>query len=302
MKRIFVSLSMFAILGLGLLFPVSAKAVSQGIQISPINYSYEINAGNSVNAQFVISNITDQPMNYVLETENFSDVSDEGAPSFGGVNEQELGVTTLKDWINIAVADKEGTIAPGDKKMISFSIDIPVGADPGGHYAALFAKQVAKTPEGKTILGVQNRVGSLVLVTVPGKVTNTAEITSFTYTKFFWKDPAQFSMKVKNTGTIHYDSTAKVTLTSLLGKKTEIDLGKHTLIPKFSRDYSGTWAKNFPFGYYKVSATATDGSDNLITTTGVLWALPIMIVIPVVILLILVIWIIVYLRRHLRFQ
>lgn len=302
MKKIFIGLSIFTVLSLGLVFPTSTKAVSQGIQISPINYSYEISPGSSTNAQFIISNITDQVMNYVLETENFSSVSDDGAPSFGGVDEQEMGVTTLKDWITIAAVDREGTIAAGDKRMIQFSIDIPEGADPGGHYAALFAKQITKTPEGISVLGVQNRVGALVLVTVPGIVTSTAEITDFTYTKFFWKDPAEFTMKVKNTGTIHYDSTVKVTLTSLLGKTSEVDLGKHTIIPSFSRDYVGKWAKNYPFGYYKVSATATDGSGNLITTSGALWALPVMIVIPAVILLVLVIWLIVYLRRHLRFR
>lgn len=302
MKRFLITLSVLAVMGLSFLAPVSTKAASQGIQISPINYAYEISPGNSVNAQFIISNVTDQPMNYVLETENFSNVSDDGAPSFGGVDEPELGVTTLKDWITIPLADREGVIAPGDKKMIQFAIDIPVGADPGGHYAALFAKQITKTPEGKSVLGVQNRVGALILVTVPGTVTNTAEITNFTYTKFFWKDPAEFTMKVKNTGTLHYDSTAKVTLTSLLGKKTEIDLGKHTIIPNFSRDYATKWGNKYPFGYYKINATATDGNGNLVTQNGALWAVPIMIVIPAVILLVLIIWIIVYLRRHLSFR
>jgi hypothetical protein len=301
-KKIIICLSVFTFLTLCLLCSPSAKAASQGIQISPINYAYEISPGSSTNAQFIISNVTDQPMSYVLETENFTNVSDDGAPSFGGVSEPEMGITTLKDWINIPVSDKEGTIAPGDNKMIQFSIDIPLGADPGGHYAALFAKQITKTPEGKTVLGVQNRVGALVLVTVPGNVTKGAEISDFTYTKFFWKNPAEFSMKVKNTGSVHYDSQAKVTLTSLLGKKSEVDLGKHTIIPKFSRDYSGKWSKKYPFGIYKISATATDGSGKEITTTGVLWAIPIMIVIPAVVILALIVWFIIYLRRHLRFQ
>lgn len=302
MKKILISVAILTILGLGSFIPTKIKAASQGIQISPINYEYEISPGNSTNGQFIVSNVTDQPMNYLLETENFSDVSDEGAPSFGGVDEPEMGITTLKDWIIIAPTDKEGTIAPGDRKMIQFSIDIPVGADPGGHYAALFAKQVTKTPEGKSVLGVQNRVGALILVTVPGNVTKTAQITNFTYTKFFWKDPAEFAMKVKNTGSVHYDSVAKVTLTSLLGKKTEIDLGKHTIIPKFSREYAAKWNNNYPFGFYKISATAIDGNGQTITTTGALWAIPVMIVIPVIVLLALIICIIIYLRRHLRFQ
>lgn len=302
MKRFLIILSVFTFLGLGFLLPTKTSAASQGIQISPINYSYEISPGKSTNAQFIISNVTDQPMSFILETENFSSVSDAGAPSFGGTDEQELGVTTLKDWINIAVADKEGTIAPGDNRMISFTIDIPIGADPGGHYAALFAKQITKTPEGKSVLGVQNRVGALVLVTVPGEVSKTASISSFTYTKFFWKDPAEFAMTVKNTGSIHYDSEAKATLTSLLGKTSEVNLGTHTIIPSFSRSYAGTWAKKYPFGYYKISATATDGSGKLVTVNGSLWAVPIMIVIPAIVLLAIIIWFIIYLRRHLKFQ
>jgi len=301
-KRFFISLSVLAILGLGLFFPSSTKAVSQGIQISPFNYSYEIKPGDSVSAQLIISNVTDQAMDYVLETENFKDVSDVGAPSFGGTDELELGVTTLKDWITIPVANREGLIAAGDKKTIDFTIEIPVGADPGGHYAALFAKQITKTPEGKSVLGVQNRVGALIFVTVPGNVTKGAEISEFTFTKFFWKDLAEFTMKVKNTGSVHYDSKGKVTLTSLIGKTSEVDMGTHTIIPKFSRSYAGTWANKYPFGYYKVNGTATDGNGQLVSISGALWALPIMIVIPIIVLLALIIWFIVYLRRHVKFQ
>ena len=208
----------------------------------------------------------------------------------------------MKDWITIPADQAQGAIDAKQEKEVNFTINIPANADPGGHYAAIFAKQVVKTPSGATQLGVANRVGALVLVSVPGIVTKTAEITQFSYPKVVWKTPTEFTMKVKNTGTVHYDSKGQVELKSLLGKVQTVDVGTHTVIPQNSRNYAGTWTKKYPFGYYKLTASAVDGNGSPVTSTGVLWAIPLIIVIPIFIVLVVLIWLIIYLRRHVKFK
>lgn len=266
---------------LALIFsPLIVFAEQQGIQISPLTYKYEISSGNSEKAKVIIKNLSDTNLNYIMETATFTNVSDEGAPSFNASTELE-GVTTLADWINFVDA-KEGMLAPKQEKEIYFTIDIPKGAEPGGHYAAVFAKAVKKTAEGKTELGVASRVGTLILVSVPGVTTKTGEIVSSTSPKFVWKGPVDFDLKFKNTGTTHYETPVSVELKPLIGKTSAVDMGKHIVIPNNIRNYTGQWTNKYPFGYYKVTFKALDGNGSEVTQTAVLYAIPLIIVLPVI--------------------
>lgn len=278
---------------------VSLAAQPTGILISPLTYKFEIEPGASKSSEVTIKNLNTEPINYVIETENFAQVSDEGAPSFSAPD-PATGLTTLADWFTFPEG-REGSIPVGGERKIGFSIVIPAGAEPGGHYAAVFVKQLQKTAEGRTEIGVSSRVGTLILVTVPGDVKKGAEITSFTVPSFVWRGSVKLAMKVKNIGTVHYDSKAEAKLTSLIRKTTTVDMGTHTIIPNNSRSFEGDWGKRFPFGRYTVLASATDGDGKAITTLAVIWALPLEIIIPALILLLLIIIITKYLKHHLRF-
>jgi hypothetical protein len=284
--------------------PGKTKAATKGIQISPLSFNFDIQDGQNTTGKIVITNFNDDDLNYALEVENFAGVTDEGAVMFAG--REELGATTtLADWFTFD-APREGVVSPHKDQEINFTIDIPAGAEPGGHYAAVFAREIRKTASGQTELGVASRVGSLVLVSVPGEVSKTGRITDFTFPKFIWKGPAEFTMKVENTGSVHYDSKANVELSpvAFLGKKTNVDLGTHTIIPKNIRNYDGKLDKKYPFGIFKVNATATDGSGTAISAgvNATIIAIPLMIVIPGLLGLILLIWLILYLKKHLVFR
>lgn len=283
------------------LIPAIGKAEDLGMQISPLTYNFEIQPGASQEANIIVTNTNVTQLNYVVEVENFNQVSDEGAPSFSGTN-PDSSVTTLKDWITLKdKSESEGIIAPKEAKTLEFEISIPQGAEPGGHYAAIFAKEVKKTAEGKTEIGVSSRVGALILVTVPGEVTKSASISSFSFPKFVWRGPVEFGMVVKNTGTTHYDSKASTEISPLFGSKQTADLGVHTIIPNNERSYTGSWTNKYPFGYYKIKGIATDGDGNQVLANGVIWAIPLIIVIPVLVGIILLIWIVSYLRKHVKF-
>lgn len=292
--------------GCGLIFsfliaiPLTAKAATNGIQISPLTFNLEIPKSGIGSGKIIVTNSNDDALDYVIEVENFAGVTDEGSVSFAG-SELEGAVTSLADWFTFD-APKEGQLAAHKDKEIGFTINLPADAEPGGHYAAVFAREVRKNPDGKVVMGVASRVGVLVLISVPGETSKSAQITDFTYPKFVWRGPNDFTMKVQNTGTVHYDSPATVELKNIFGQTTTVDMGKHTLIPKYERLYTGKWASKYPIGYYKVTAKTFDGANNPITTIAVIWAIPLVIVIPVLIGLILLIIIIKYLRKHLRFR
>ncbi len=294
MKKILLGI----IVSLFLLAPV-ALAAEGGIQISPLTFNFDLKPGESKEGSITVTNQNTDNLDFAVEVELFSQVTNEGAPSFTGVQKVE-GVTNLVDWIAIASDDKEGTIPTQGKKEINFTVSVPAGAEPGGHYAAIFAKQIKKNPEGKTELGVSSRVGALMLVSVPGDVKRTADLLGFSFPKFVWKGPVKFGAVVKNTGSVHYDAPVNVTLKPLFGADKSVDLGSHTIIPKNSRDYSGEWKSKYPFGYYKVNAIAKDGDSKEVTASGSFFALPLLIVLPLIAIVLIVLLIIRYVKRNFK--
>jgi len=105
---------------------------------------------------------------------------------------------------------------------------------------------------------------------------------------------------VQNTGTVHFDSQATVAIKNLIGGPINVDLGTHTVLPNSIRAFEAQWTKNYPFGYYKLTATALDGDKKPITTTSWMIAIPLVIVIPILLVIISIILIIKYIRSRFK--
>jgi hypothetical protein len=274
-------------------------ADTQGIQISPTTYNYEIKPGESQSGKIILKNLNSNILNYVIEVEGFSKASDEGAPSFA-IDSSAGCISSVSSWFFFK--DEKGQIPAGQQREIPFTVSVPKDAEPGGHYAAIFAKEVKEAAKGKSQLGISSRVGTLILIAVPGDVKMGAEITEFKTPRFVWNGSISFAMKVKNTGTVHYDSVGSVKIKSLVSKESKFELATHTILPQNSRNYEKNWTKKYPFGYYKITPIATDGNKQEISASTVtVIAIPLVIVIPILVLLILIILTISYLRKHLRF-
>lgn len=280
--------------------PVSTKAADKGIQISPLTFNMDIPVGGAEGGKIIITNHNTTDLSYVIEVENFAAVDDSGAVAFAG-KEDSSGVTSLADWFTFD-QPKEGIVPPLKDTTVNFKINIPLGADPGGHYAAIFAREIKKSPTGQAEIGIASRVGTLVLVSVPGKVTKSAELFDFTYPKFIWRGPTEFILKAKNTGTVHFDLDSKISLKNMFGSEKIVDLGTHTVIPNSNRIFSGIWQSKNPFGYFQVTPTASTLQGSIATSpTVTIIAIPLMIVIPSIIGLIIICLIIGYIRKHFKF-
>jgi hypothetical protein len=302
MKKILLGIitSLFLLSALTIAIPGKMYAANTGIQISPVTYEFNINPGETITGKMLITNRNNETMDYALEVELFKNSSEDGVPSFEAVK-PETGVTDLTSWVSFPEGTT-GSIDVNKDKEVNFTITVPGDAEPGGHYGAIFAKQTKPIITGSNAVGVVARVGALVLVSIPGEVSNDAQIIEFNAPKIVWKGPVDFSMRVKNNGSVHYNSSGKANIKNIIGKAFDIDLGTHIVLPKNIRAYSANWGNKYPFGYYKVTPTTTDGEGNIVSGTPVIiWAIPLIIVIPSLIGLILLILLIIYLRKHVRF-
>lgn len=298
-KKIFFTVGAFALVLM--LQPSSVLAANSGLQLSPVTINLEVKPGESADGKILITNRNDEKMDFVLEKENFESSSEDGVPAFTSVK-SEGSTASLTEWVSFPDGDS-GSIEVGKDKEMVFRITVPANAEPGGHYGAVFAKQVKPLIEGGNQIGITARVGALVLVSVPGKVTNGAKVLDIQSPKVVWKGPIDLKMRVQNIGTVHYDSKAGADIKNLLGSATKLDMGTHTILPDGIRMYESKIDKKYPFGYYKITPTATDGTGNIVSGAAVaVWAIPLIIVIPVLIVLILLIIIIMYAKRHFKYS
>jgi|GEM_PF-1129227 len=194
------------------------------------------------------------------------------------------------------IQDKEGSLKSKQEKIINFTVNVSADADPGGHYAGVFVRKVESATAGQ--VGVAGRVGTLVLVTVPGQITKKAEIKDFEVPESTFKiQPVDLSARVYNSGNTFYEAKAEIESSSIWGTD-KIDLGSHVIPHQNSRSYSASWSPKIPFGLYKLTLRVTDGDGTVHEKNASAWILPYEIVVPFIIIIILIILAIVFALRR----
>ena len=255
-----------------LISPQITSAVEEPIslKISPLTFKFSIDKGESKTENVSLINPNDFEIKIQSEKEDFVMEDEEGTPKF---LPQGADGTSLADWISVSL-DKF-TLAPQETKDISFEIKVPEDGEPGGHYAAIFFKTVPEEVKGQTQMRVSGRVGALVLVSVPGEVSQIGEIVEFNVPKFIDKGPINFLARFKNTGTVHYQLTGKVKIYNWFGKEVgQIDLPEHIVLPDSIRRFAGEWGVKYLFGKYRADLEMKDGEGNLQTTSLTFFAFP----------------------------
>jgi hypothetical protein len=150
----------------------------------------------------------------------------------------------------------------------TFTVTVPPKAEPGGHYGVIFFEQAP--PPGNATITAKPRIGSLILVTVPGQIIRQGEIKSVSITStWFWpahKVPILPTRKVKarvvfyNSGNVHLTIRGSLTYKASLGWGSgKVEFNDITVLPKTTR-YLETDIPDPPLvGSFKINATVQYG-------------------------------------------
>jgi len=240
----------------------AALAASVGVKISPLILKYSVEKGHKTSGVVTVINPNSFNIKVKSEVEDFVMGNEQGAPQFFP---QGSGVTTLASWIKVSI--KELNLKPNEKKEVPFSINVPKDGEPGGHYAAVFFKTKSiKTAAGQTQVTVSGRAGTLVLVSVPGDITQSGQIAEFVSPGFLNKGPVDFKVRFKNTGNVHYQPSGDIKISSLLKSNIlTLPVGKHYVLPKSIRELKAKWKTGYQFGIYTAKLNITDGDNKVLT-------------------------------------
>lgn len=218
--------------------PLQARAFS----VSPVVVDLEVEPGAAGQGTIQITNTDTRSRTYYVSIQKFVAKGEDGQQDFLP-EEDDSG---LASWM---VPDRRSvTLAPGESVPFSYVVNVPLNAEPGGHYAAVFFSD-RPTVEGGVAVGVGAKVGVLFLLRVPGEILESARVESFRSTsERLNRLPAYFELRVRNLGSVHLRPEGTVQIRNVFGStvaKVPANPRQAAVLPNSIRRFESVWAKTF---------------------------------------------------------
>lgn len=189
----------------------------------------------------------------------------------------------------IGVSPESFTLKPGQRQTISYYIQVPSDAQPGGHYAALIFKSQDTAGFQGSGASLETQMGSLFYLTVKGPVKEQIRITRF-FTNNFWEyGPINIQTQIENLGDSHIKPISTITIFDWLGRRIEMQaLKEANIFPTVSREYQNPVGQKIMIGRFKAILSLIYGKSNnqVLTASLSFWVLPWKIIVIISLLLI----------------
>ncbi len=281
MKKGFIIVALAALV-LGMASSASA------LTISPPLMEFDARPGDVLVDVVKLYNETDEALNLTASVQNFKALGETGTPEFLPVEEGN----GLASWIKLD--ETTVTLAPGERKSILFTINVPGDAEPGGHFAGILWSTAGAAPEGETAVGLVAKTGTLILVRVSGQVEEMGRVVEFGTDKASYSYlPANFVVRFENTGNVHLKPTGEITVKNMWGTKVAslpVNEDLANVLPDSIRKFEATWQKtempvgasewqkereNFAWGKYTATLLLNYGiGGQTVTATTSFWVFP----------------------------
>jgi len=199
-----------------------------------------------------------QPISTELRVKNASTATDRFKVSLFKFSVNDAGKVTLSskadgdsfmDWVSFS--PQTFSLAPNQWQSVKMDIKVPAQAALGYYYAVSFSRaEEDNTPATSTGVNVHGQVITFVLLNVDVPwAKRQLQVTELSADRSVYEFlPANFTVKVKNTGNIFTAPTG--TLFVNRGSKTiatlTVNSGKGNILPGTTRTFSAKWSDGFP--------------------------------------------------------
>ncbi len=228
------------------------------IVVSPTTFELTANVGEVVSNKLKIRNAGTEPLAITMETADFTTVGEGGEVAIKNAEDE---LYSLAKWI--IVSPKNFTLAPQEERVVDFNIIVPIGAEPGGHYATVMAAATGGSAAG-TGLAIAQKTGALVLLSVAGEVKENLFIKEFSASRFNEYGPVPFKIRFENAGTVHIKPMGFISVTDMFDAKViDIPFPAHNIFPGKTRLIDDVKLdKKWLFGKYTATLVGNYGISN----------------------------------------
>jgi len=287
---------------------VSAQSsTANTLKVSPVRSDVQIKAGESGEVSITITNLTGEEVLVAPIENDFVQGDERGTPSIILDANQYAPTHSLKRFM----APLSNVKVPANgSAVVKVKITVPASAQAGGYFGAL--RFAPTTPDGGGQVNLSASVASLILLTVPGPVTEQLVLTDFSIKQgseannnFRTPNDLKVTFRFENKGNIQQGPFGKISVTQ--GSKIVYDYDfnqdtpREVVLPDGARRWDVPLEKIGDFGYYTVHGTFTYGSTNkTIEVERSFWVIPTAYIIGAIVALVLLIGLIVWLIFFLK--
>lgn len=292
---------------------ITLAQVSQTISVSPTLFDMTASKEQSWQSEIRVTNVNDYDITVYPQVVNFAPLGETGRGDFLPVFEEDTQGKTLAEWIKLPPTGI--TISRQETRTISFNVNVPNDAAPGGHYAAILIGTKPPVTTGSSEVQTAQFVTTLFFLRVDGDIDERGTIREFTTTKNLIPRPeAEFLLRFENEGNVHLQPQGDITIYNMWGEERgRIPINQQThfgnVLPKSIRQFTFSWNGEYSLldiGRYKAIATLGYGQQakNFVTSTTYFWIIPWQQILLVLVVISFLVWFVsfavrLYVRRML---
>jgi len=268
---------------------VNAQESIRTITISPPSISLNLNPGEKTEGTLKLINNGDAPLTFSAETRDFIVTDTQGTPHIVGDGEPQDTRFQASSWLGVYPGTF--TVQPHQKQELSYFIQVPYSAKPGGHYAAVVYTPVLTGGAKGSGTSINSEMGTLFLIGINGPITENA-IVSFFSAPFTEYGPVNLTTQIQNLGDLHIRPVGNIIVTDMLGKKEIAALDQQNIFPGGgARNYTNVIGKGFMLGRYEAKLAATYGrnNDKFLVATVAFWVFPWKITLVIILIIVAII-------------
>lgn len=265
----------------GAIFPTPAQAwtveqhpdeVTGQVTISPTKYDLQMKPGETASPEIRVSNRTGKSQTIQFSVEDFEGSLDPSqATVFMGDEDSTWGA---RNWLEPELTSV--VLSQGETLIFKTKVTVPKGAEPGGHYAVVFAStDTEATDEQGSAINITSRVGCLFLITVAGNIVEDGNLGPLEAPAFAEYGPVELGLVFNNTGNVHSKPSGHIVITNILGQTVaDIPVNEWVVLPESSRRNLVEWDQHYLFGRYTAKAEIDYGDGQKVVVSESFWAFP----------------------------
>jgi hypothetical protein len=221
---------------------------SKSFSISPPNFEISANPGETIKNTIRVENLSNTLLNLKVTSENFVAYGDGGQVNLT----DEDSTYSINKWLSYEATTF--SIEAHKSYLFPFTLNIPKNAEPGSHYGAVVFANNDSIPTTGSEARVIQEIGALVLIRIPGDLTDEAKLISFAAeSNYIFNNNVKLNALVENTGGIHFKMTPYINIYNMFGTKVKsIEVTSHNILPGSQRLFSEEFVFE-DFGYYKAN-------------------------------------------------
>lgn len=268
----------------------AADTATNTLKVSPVRTDITVQPGTSKTVKTTVTNLTDETIKVRPVENDFVAGDERGTPALILDADEYAPSHSLKRFMKPL---NPITIPANESRTIEVVITVPQDAKAGGYFGAVRFAPVSPDEGGQVNLSAS--VASLILMKVPGDLTEKLKLTDFdvqqngkTAAYFDGSDNLQLYVRFENEGNVQVGPFGKVSVKRGDEVVYETDFNtqdqRDMVLPGSARRWEVPLKDIGGFGHYTVTATFTYGKDNqTIEASKSFWVIPQTVIIAVVV-------------------